>query len=479
MRQFIQQFLAQARWADLLDIIVICVVLYFGLLWLRQRASRSVVAGIAIIGIVYVLANRIGMYLTSWFFQAGLTALIVALVLVFQEDIRRLFEHVASWGLAYKKRLMSASASIDALLESIRSMAHDRIGALVIIKGKESLERHIRGGNSLSGRISIPLILSIFHPESPGHDGAVIIEGDRIDRFGVYLPLSTNLAEVGEGGTRHTAGLGISERTDALVIIVSEERGTISIAQEGKLDHVPSAEALKERVESFYRTIFPTPAQAGKTAWFTKNLRLKSLSLVTAIALWALFAYRVAIVNRTYVVPIEYRNIPQNWVIADPKPTDARISLSGSERAFNFDPAGLVISLDMNAIRDGTQDIVITDKSINVPSRVSISMISPKKISVRAYQMVEIMLPVKAQFVGQLPDTLAVGSVEYQPPYVAVLVPKGRSGRDAEVRTESINLSDFRQTGAVRCNIIPPESGQLSDRAPQSVRVTITIARKS
>jgi YbbR domain-containing protein len=179
------------------------------------------------------------------------------------------------------------------------------------------------------------------------------------------------------------------------------------------------------------------------------------------------------------VVPIEYRNIPQNWVIADPKPTDARISLSGSERAFNFDPAGLVISLDMNAIRDGTQDIVITDKSINVPSRVSISMISPKKISVRAYQMVEIMLPVKAQFVGQLPDTLAVGSVEYQPPYVAVLVPKGRSGRDAEVRTESINLSDFRQTGAVRCNIIPPESGQLSDRAPQSVRVTITIARKS
>jgi uncharacterized protein (TIGR00159 family) len=475
---FWTQFINQVRFADLLDIIVIAFLLYYGLMWLKQRASRTVAIGIALIGCLYLLAHRLGMYLTAWVFQAGLTALIVAMVLIFQEDIRRIFEHLTSWrGFRFKQKI-SSSASIDALLEAIRSMAHDRIGALVVIRGKETLERHIRGGNTLNGRISIPLVLSIFHPESPGHDGAMIIEGDRIDRFGVYLPLSSNLSEVGEGGTRHTAALGIAERTDAFVIVVSEERGTISIAEDGKLDHVRSLDILKERLDLFYGKLYPAAGKGSRVSWLTWNIRMKALSVAVAVLLWGFFAYRVEMVNRTYVVPIEYRNIPANWVVADPKPTETRVSLTGSERAFSFDPSNMVVSLDMSSIRDGYQELGITEKNLNAPMRLKVAQISPNVVRIKAYQMAEVSLPVKVQLAGRLADSLTLERIECQPASVALLIPRSRVGKDTEVRTEALNLNDIKPSAPVRCNIIPPDAAQFTEKTQQTVRVIISVKKE-
>ena len=128
-------------------------------------------------------------------------------------------------------------------------MAKKRIGALIVLQGNDPLERHINGGTSLDGLVSEPLLESLFDPHSIGHDGAVIINGNRIAKFGCHLPLSINTSKYGNIGLRHTAALGLAERSDAICVVVSEEKGTISTGLSGNISRrFNNAAALHERI---------------------------------------------------------------------------------------------------------------------------------------------------------------------------------------------------------------------------------------
>jgi uncharacterized protein (TIGR00159 family) len=237
---------------DVLDVLVVAIIFYGILLWLKQRRSRVVVLGCAVVAGLYVCARVFGMYLTLSFFHAGFTAILVSLVIVFQDDLRRAFERLAyAQAFSRNEQTTLAATTLDLIVEALSTLAENQIGALVVFEGREPLDRHTRGGIALDGQMSFPLLYSLFHPESPGHDGAVIISGDRIKAFAVHLPLSTHLTEVGQTGTRHTAALGLAERSDALVVVVSEERGTISVAEAGQLEQSVPPSDLKERLAQY------------------------------------------------------------------------------------------------------------------------------------------------------------------------------------------------------------------------------------
>jgi len=143
-------------------------------------------------------ARWLDMYLTNMMFQAGFSALLLALAVIFQQDLRRLFERLAASGwFGRQPQAATTGDMVGTLVESVVTLAEQKTGALLVFEGREPMERHIRGGIPVHGYISLPLLCSIFHPESPGHDGAMLIDGERIDRMGVHLPLSNNLAEVG------------------------------------------------------------------------------------------------------------------------------------------------------------------------------------------------------------------------------------------------------------------------------------------
>ena len=303
---FIGALRPHIRVADVLDIAVIAFFFYVGLLWLKQRAAYSVIITIALVAWLYTLAHLLGMNLTLSLFQAGLTAILVALVLIFQQDIRRAFDRLATWGVLSRQPQPAALAqAIDILIEAMVVLAANKIGALVVIRGRESLERHIRGGVIVNGQISLPLLYSIFHPDSPGHDGAVLVGGTQIERLGVHLPLSANPPEIGTAGTRHTAALGMAECSDTLVLVVSEERGTISVAEQGKLEPIVAAADLKERLQRFYENVLPISRQARRRAWFTRHLGSKLAALALASLLWVLFAYEVETIERTLPVKVQ------------------------------------------------------------------------------------------------------------------------------------------------------------------------------
>jgi hypothetical protein len=271
---------------------------------------------------------------------------------------------------------------VDALVELAFSLAGRRIGALVVLPGHDVLVRHVHGGIELGGRVSRPLLESLFDPHSAGHDGAIIIEDGLVTHFAAHLPISKNPAQVGSYGTRHAAALGLSEQTDALVIVVSEERGVVSVAEQGRLRRMKEPAELKERLETFARRKLPLKRDQSWKHLVVSDWRSKILSAALASLAWLFLAYNPSTVQRTFVVPIEYRNVPPALELSDWAPSETRVTLSGTEPAFRLlEPATLKISIDLSKSIEGITTVHLTQKNLTVPPNVTVYRIEHATIT--------------------------------------------------------------------------------------------------
>lgn len=370
------------RVADAIDIALVTVFIYAALTWFKETTSRWAFVGVALLAIVYLAARTMGMHMTVFLFQAVFAVLLVALVVVFQEDLRRAFERLAAFPTARRLRPAADFAEIDALVEAASDLARKRIGALVVLKGNEPLDRHLDGGIFLDAHVSKPILESIFDPHSMGHDGAVVIEGRRIRQFAAHLPLSKNLKEVGPRGTRHSAALGLSECSDALVVVVSEERGEISVAEHGKLA-VTSAANLKGRLVHFAQVHYPQQARTFLTRLVRENARLKVASLLFACLAWYLMVHKAEIVQHTYpAVPIEFVNRTPGIAVADPTPNRATVTLRGHQHAFNLlVPSKLAFVVDLAGLQAGTYQITLDADRLKGADEVEVEQVIPPTIT--------------------------------------------------------------------------------------------------
>ena len=246
-----QEALAELRWADLADVLIVATVIYAIVSWLRRTQAALVALGIGMLGAIYLAARGFELHLTTWAFQGAFAVSLFVLVVVFQEELRQAFEGLAAWAVGRRSDPQPRLDTRDVLCTTLFELARDKLGALIVLPGRQLLDRHLQGGIPLDGRLSRELLLSLFDPHSHGHDGAVIVENRRVSQFGVHLPLTRSPEQTGGGGTRHAAALGLAERSDALTIVVSEERGEVSVAWRGRLSKVADPKALRALVEKF------------------------------------------------------------------------------------------------------------------------------------------------------------------------------------------------------------------------------------
>jgi len=270
--------LTEIGFSGLFDILIVTLITYAFLAALkRTQRSGLIFTGIVIVGVIYLIARKLNLLLTVSLLQGFFTVFLVALVVIFQEDLRYFFERVALWW--FKRRLplhervsgRLPRREVEILARTLGDLGREKIGALVVIRGKDSIARHLEGGEKVRGLLSEPLLKSIFDPHSIGHDGAVVVDRNLIDKLGCHLPLSINFGKLPGCGTRHSAALGLSERSDALCLVVSEERGTLSVARHGDIWPVPTPAELEEKLEAFYNEIFPPPEKNTWTAFFFRN----------------------------------------------------------------------------------------------------------------------------------------------------------------------------------------------------------------
>ena len=238
-------------WWDLLDIALVAVLIYELLLLIRgTRAAQMALSGGFIIGL-YFLSRWLQLETVNWVIRNLAGYVVFAVIVLFQSDIRRALAH---FGRApffrYFERASSAEETVEELVVAATTLAARRIGAIIVVERQIGLRNYIEGGIPLEAMVTYDLLASIFQHGSPLHDGAAIVQGDRIAAAACFLPLSVNPRVSRELGTRHRAALGLTEENDAIAIVVSEESGTISLVMDGDLERGLSADALRTRLRA-------------------------------------------------------------------------------------------------------------------------------------------------------------------------------------------------------------------------------------
>ncbi len=242
---------------DLLEIVIIAFAIYSIILWVKNTRAWSLVKGILVLFLCYLFAYLLDMSVILWIFDKTIAIGITAVMIVFQPELRRALEELGRKNLVKSiipfddqkdKNKRCTDRTVNEIVKAVVELAKVKTGALIIIEKDITLAEYERTGINIDSAISSQLLINIFEHNTPLHDGAVIIRGNRIVSATCYLPLSDNLGLSKELGTRHRAGVGISEVSDSLTIIVSEETGKISVATGGKLLRNIDGELLKKKM---------------------------------------------------------------------------------------------------------------------------------------------------------------------------------------------------------------------------------------
>jgi uncharacterized protein (TIGR00159 family) len=256
------ELLKHFRWTlDLLDILLVAFIIYRILLLIKGTRTVQMLVGLAVLLVVYVASQVGGLFTLNWLLENFLSSIILVIVVIFQNDIRRALMHMGRNPFFADQSFREEDKAIDELVRGCTSLAGRRYGALLVIERETGINDFLEIGTELDAKISADLLGAIFHPQSPIHDGALIIQRGRLTRAGCFLPLTQNPSVSPRLGTRHRAAIGLTELVDAVVIVVSEETGKVSVVVSGKMTRDLDSITLRKVLR---RLLEPRRPAAGK-----------------------------------------------------------------------------------------------------------------------------------------------------------------------------------------------------------------------
>ena len=245
--------------ADIVDVAIVALLIYYGIKLVRQTRAFQLVKGVVLMGIMYFIVSAFNMSASSFIFSQLFRNIVIVVILLFQPEIRHAIESIGRGDLRRFNIFSSRNkdynddeirAAASNIAKAAGNMSDKKIGALIVIEGKTLLGEIISTGSEVDSNVTAPVIENIFFPKAPLHDGAMVIRDNRIHSAGCILPLTQNEVSF-ELGTRHRAALGMSEHSDALIVVVSEETGAISVAHNGTLERGVTSGELLETVNAF------------------------------------------------------------------------------------------------------------------------------------------------------------------------------------------------------------------------------------
>ncbi|CCQ93547.1 conserved hypothetical protein [[Clostridium] ultunense Esp] len=261
--QSLKELFLNLRVRDIIDILIVALAFYKLFLLIRETRAEQLTKGILALFLFTKLSEWIELYTVYWILEKAMTVGILALIIVFQPELRRALEYIGRSNFFTKSFIEikgeSLSEVVDEIVEAVASLSRQKIGALIVMERATGLSEVVETGTKIDGKVSSDLLINIFIPNTPLHDGAVIIKEDMVKAAGCFLPLTENTSLSKDLGTRHRAALGISEKSDSLSIVVSEETGAISIAESGSLARYLDTKTLRQILVDMYKPKDPKP----------------------------------------------------------------------------------------------------------------------------------------------------------------------------------------------------------------------------
>ena len=466
--------LASLRWQDIVDILLISYILFRLYVLFRGTHVIRVLAGIAILWIFQRIAVSLGLILTSWVLQGIMAVAALIIIIVFRNEIRSVLQarnlKAILWGFSDKP----FHTPIEIIAESINALSRRRIGALMVFPAKDDLEEVIQKGTRWNGLISKEMITSIFWPDNPVHDGAVIIQGDRITEVGVILPLSHSNDLPPRYGTRHRAALGLAETTDALIVVVSEETGKVVVAKDSEIIDINGKDELISKLQVHEGITEDDQGVIKKGKLELSLAALFSVILITIV--WFSFSKGLDTLI-TLEIPVEYSTRDPRMEIIDTSATAVSLQLGGSGTLIkSIRPEQVRVRLDLDKAVAGHNTFSITKENIVLPPGIFLKKVTPSVVEATLDITMQKELPVQVDWVGKLPDKLLLSEVRIDPKSIEVIGGSRILSTISTIYTEKVQLDNLRESGKITLNpVLNPASLKIDSGSEDKITVSYVI----
>lgn len=470
--------LSTMKWPDAVDILILSFLIHRLLVLFRGTATLHVSAALALLGVLLELARAFNFVLTSRFLEALGTVAVLVIVVAFRDEIREVLIQTNPVRLFLGRPNHRVDARrLHAAVEATFRMAETRTGALLVFQGRGRLAQHLRDGVVVGGQVSVAMLQCIFSKESPVHDGATVIRGNKIERVGAILPLTRSPDVPPEFGTRHRAAIGLSEVSDAVVVVVSEERGEVSVVHRGAVSAAGSPEALEAMLQRHLGWDAEGRRLREIRREFLRQVAGFALTTLAVVAYWSIFfGQQVSVTNVT--VPIDFRNLPAGMELGRISNEKVDIQIRGQRpliEDLKLHPERVGVSVDLRQVEPGTgQTLHLSPENIELPVGLEVVRLTPTSLVIDLQRLVSKVVPVRPRFRPGLPEGL---EVVVEPRGVQVIGPESELGALSEVTTEWIEpvapSPEQREVSRTAILSAPEDSVRLGKDQPRQVRVTI------
>lgn len=381
--QFVTIF-SSIRVQDVIDVLFLTFITYYLYLWFRGTKALKALIGLLALGMVFTIAQTWGLFLTTWVFQILWQVLIILLIILFQPEIRQVLERVNPFSRQSWRKFPIQGHWAESLADACFRMSRRRIGALIVVERDDRVNELLSGGVPVLGDPAPELLLSIFNKKAPLHDGAVIVRRGKVVSAANYLPLSTSDELPRHWGTRHRAAMGLSEKSDAWTIVVSEERGDVALARRGVMGDIESADSLKDTlVKDLERSNAEADAGLFKhlRLMFTRRWAIKLGTFALVCVVWLVFAGQQDF-EASFTVPVTVENLPPDMLITESQKPAVTLTVRGLRKdASVLSYRNVQVKLDLTLASAGRRTYRISKYNIELPiESVDILKIDPTEI---------------------------------------------------------------------------------------------------
>ncbi|MCP4351961.1 MAG: DisA protein [Desulfobacterales bacterium] len=471
-------FFSTIRWQDIFDIALNSYILFrFYILFRGTRVFRMLIV-IAFLWFFHRIAVSFGIIVTSLAIQGIIAVGAFIVIVVFSNEIRSVFQgknlRAILWGFPEKKTY----TPVEIIADSVFEMSEKYCGALMVFPGKDDIKDFVQNGVRWNGLISKQMILSIFWENNPVHDGAAVIRGDQVEETGAILPLSKRKDLPFYYGTRHRAAAGVTEKTDALVVLVSEERGSVIIAEGTDMSVMQTREELEQKLLKHVGA-----SAKNKRCYLIKKFIGQCMaaffSVLFIIITWFIVARGLNTLI-TLEVPLEYMNRDPAMDILDTSADSVRLHISGSDVLIkSIRPERIRAKIDMGKAAPGFNAFPITDENITLPPGILLTKVDPEVIEIDVDVPIIKELPVQVDWVGKLDKSHILEHVRIYPEKIRLSGNSRILNDISTIYTEKISVGKIKQSGKITVSLaLNPATLKTAPGSPDRVTVEFVVKER-
>ncbi len=438
------------RWQDALDILLNAYILFRLYVLFRGTNVFRVILAVCLLWFFHLNAGAMGLVVTSWAMQGVITAAALIIIIVFRNEISAVIQirdfKSFFWGIPRHQR----NTPLDIIIDSAVDLAQRKIGALIVLPLKQGVENIVKDGILLQANLSREMLTSIFWSDNPLHDGAAVIQGDRIIRAGAILPLTHRRDLSSAYGTRHRAALGLTESSDAVVLVVSEERGQISLVKDSEIHPIRKSADAKQALNAMLTRYAGKEADDKRLRRRGGELTLAALiCLLITSGLWYSFSRGMETLA-THEIPIEFTNPDPGLKLTKASVSDVKLLVSGAKPLINaLKPEQLAVKINLTDAATGINTLPLTMENIILPPGIRLKRIEPTQVEITLDALTEKTLPVQPYWTGKLPEGYIMKGARAIPAEVTILGSELALKRMSTVFTQKIDLSKLKASGVI------------------------------